>query len=201
MKNLANILTTTRIFLALVLLIFFGEISVPFLIIYGIAELTDMVDGTVARRTGTCSRRGAMLDTTADVLLKASLFKIVLSMRLLTKKLIIWLTAALGIGALSALVAFIRHHELYFVHAISTKLLGGLIAGVPFAIELGFSEGYIIALLVILTLSMLEILAISIIQREPDADARSLYHAIKRNKELAVARGNSLITGGDDFNV
>lgn len=45
MKNLANILTVTRIVLALVLLIFFGEISVSFLVIYVIAELTDMVDG------------------------------------------------------------------------------------------------------------------------------------------------------------
>lgn len=182
MKNLANILTVTRIMLALVLLIFFGEISVPFLVIYVIAELTDMVDGTIARRTGTCSRKGAMLDTTADVLLVASVVKVVFTMHLLTKKLTLWLAGALGIGVASAIVSAIKHHELFFIHAVSTKLLGGLLSATPFAISFGFMENYSVFLLTVLTLSMLEILIISIVQAEPDADTPSLYHAIKRRK-------------------
>lgn len=203
MKNLANALTTTRIILALILLIFFKEITIPFLIIFVIAELTDMVDGTVARKTGSCSRKGAMLDTVADVLLVASVVKIVFSMRILTKRLTLWLAGALGIGAISALVTLIRQHELYFIHAISTKILGGLLAGVPFAISFGAMENYAVFLLAVLTLSMVEILIISIIQKEPDSDTRSLYHAIKKNRAFTAATavaadGNILQTGEDN---
>ena len=52
MKNIANMLTFSRIILAIVLLLCFTEVTLAFIVIYFIAELTDMVDGTIARKTG-----------------------------------------------------------------------------------------------------------------------------------------------------
>ena len=83
MKHIANVLTTIRIILATILLLFFKKISVLFLILYTIAEFTDIIDGTIARKTGSASSFGALLDSIADLLLAGNLVKIVFSMKLL----------------------------------------------------------------------------------------------------------------------
>ena len=64
MRYLANGLTVARMLLSLVLLA-----RAPFsLAVYTAAGVTDMLDGWVARRTGTASDFGARLDSTADIL-------------------------------------------------------------------------------------------------------------------------------------
>lgn len=178
-KHLANILTTLRIVLALILLIFFKKISVLFLIIYTIAEFTDMIDGTIARKTGSCSHTGAVLDSVADLLLSFNLIKIVFSMKLITKKLSIWLIASLLIGMLSPIINFVKHKKIFFIHAISCKAFGAFLLAVPFAIYFGFIDMYLPLALVLLTISMTEIFIISILLHEPDPNARSIYSLIK----------------------
>ena len=67
----ANLITGTRI-LCGVALLFCPAFSLPFLVLYLAAGLTDMIDGPVARKTGTVSERGAKLDTTADFVFAAA---------------------------------------------------------------------------------------------------------------------------------
>ena len=66
MKNLANIITVSRIGLA-VWMIFTEPLSPCFYILYAVCGLTDMIDGTVARITNTQSKMGALLDSVADM--------------------------------------------------------------------------------------------------------------------------------------
>lgn len=47
-------------------LLFFPAFSTAFYVLYGIAGFTDMIDGTVAGKTGTVSEFGSRLDTIAD---------------------------------------------------------------------------------------------------------------------------------------
>ena len=182
MKNLANILSVSRIILAVFLLVFFKKISVLFLIIYTIAELTDMVDGTIARKTGTCSQTGALLDSIADLLLAANLVKVVFTMEIITKKLSTWLIVSLIIGAVSPIINFIKHRKIFFIHSIPCKVFGGLLLVVPFAIYFGFIDAYLVFALAILTFSMIEIVIMSIILKEPDPNAKSIYSVIKQNR-------------------
>lgn len=182
MKNIANILTFLRIVLALILLIFFKEASLSFLIIYSIAEFTDIIDGTIARKTGSCSPTGALLDSIADFLLLTNLVKMVLSMHVMTKKLFIWMCIALGIGVLSPIISFIKHKKVFFIHSIPCKICGGIITIVPFAVYFGFAEPYIAFALAIITLAMIEIVIMSVMLDKPDPDAKSIYSIIKKNK-------------------
>ena len=182
MKHVANALTISRIILALILLIFFKKISVLFLIIYTIAEFTDMIDGTIARKTNSCSYSGAVLDTVADLLLNASLVKIVFTMKIMTKKLTVWMLVALFVGSLSPIINFIKHKKVFFIHSIPCKIVGGLLTLVPFAIHFGFIIPYLIFMLVLISFSMLEIVVMSIILKNPDPDAASIYSIIKENE-------------------
>ena len=71
MKNhLANIVTSLRIIGSIALLFFFFP-SLPFYIIYLICGLTDMIDGTIARKLNTVSRFSSKLDTVADFIFMA----------------------------------------------------------------------------------------------------------------------------------
>ena len=76
MKQIANILTGYRI-LGSILLLFFPTFSLGFYVTYLLCGLSDMVDGTIARRTNSVSRFGSQLDTVADmVFVIASLIKV-----------------------------------------------------------------------------------------------------------------------------
>ena len=184
MKHLANVITISRVFLAIILLIFFREISVSFIIIYTVAEFTDMIDGTIARKTNSCSQAGAMFDSIADFLLNASLIKIVFTMKIMTKKLTVWLIFALGIGAISPIINLIKHKKIYFIHSIPCKIVGGLLLIVPFAIHFDFIIPYLYFMLTLITIAMIELVIMSIISKVPDPDASSIFGVIKQNKSI-----------------
>ncbi len=62
---MANIITGFRVLISIALL-FCPVFSSLFYILYLIGGLSDMIDGTVARRTKTVSEFGARYDTAAD---------------------------------------------------------------------------------------------------------------------------------------
>jgi CDP-diacylglycerol--glycerol-3-phosphate 3-phosphatidyltransferase len=64
-KHIANIITGSRIVLSLPLL-FLPLSSAWFYALYLLCGFTDMIDGTVARRTNSASEFGARLDTVSD---------------------------------------------------------------------------------------------------------------------------------------
>ena len=93
-KNAANIVTSCRILFSIGML-FLPLFSPRFLIAYLICGLTDMIDGTIARKTNTASAFGSKLDTAADfIFASAALFKILPRM-----ELPVWLWLWIGIIA------------------------------------------------------------------------------------------------------
>lgn len=75
-KYIANILTSCRV-ISSVLLLFFSAFSMAFYILYLFCGFSDMIDGTIARKTNSASKFGSKLDTIADLIfVSASLIKI-----------------------------------------------------------------------------------------------------------------------------
>lgn len=62
MKKIPNYISFTRIIFSLIL-IFIKPLSMSFYSIYIICGFTDIMDGFIARKTGTTSRIGAKLDS------------------------------------------------------------------------------------------------------------------------------------------
>ncbi len=83
MKNqIANIITGSRI-LCSILILFCPVFSVWFYATYLLCGFTDMVDGTIARKTNTISEFGARLDTVVDfVFVVVSLIKLLPSIHI-----------------------------------------------------------------------------------------------------------------------
>lgn len=127
---MANIITCIRIICSIALL-FFPALSPVFCILYITAGVSDMVDGTVARKTGTVSEFGSRLDTVAD-----SCFVIVCLIRLLPLLnvpffLYVWIGIIAAVKAANIVIGYIRQKEFVSVHSIMNKITGGLMFLLP----------------------------------------------------------------------
>ena len=72
-RHIANILTSCRI-LGSILLLFFPVFSSSFYITYLLCGFSDMIDGTIARKTNSVSDFGSKIDTAADLVFVAVSF-------------------------------------------------------------------------------------------------------------------------------
>ena len=99
---MANFITSCRIVCSAVLL-FFPTFSVEFYIVYCLAGLTDMIDGTVARKTGTVSRFGSILDTAADIVFTAVCLIKIMPVLDIALWLWIWIAAIAGIKVINVI--------------------------------------------------------------------------------------------------
>ena len=127
---MANLITGGRIVLSVALL-FCPALSPVFFVLYIAAGITDMIDGAVARRTGTVSAFGARLDTVADIVLVAvCLFKL-LPVLDVPVWLCIWIAVIAVIKAANIAVGYLRQKRLISVHSVLNKLTGGLLFAFP----------------------------------------------------------------------
>jgi len=141
-KHIANITTGCRIF-GSALLLFFPVFSVQFYILYLFCGFTDMVDGTIARKTNSTSNFGSRFDTVADfVFVAVSLIKILPAIQL-PKFLWIWLSVIAIIKLSNIMMGIIYKKKLISLHTIMNKITGILLFLFPLTlhfIELKYSS-------------------------------------------------------------
>ena len=131
---MANIITCIRIVCSIALL-FCPVFSPAFYALYIAAGVTDMIDGAVARKTGTVSGFGAKLDTTADfVLVVVCLIKL-LPVLHVPAWIIIWIAIIAFIKVANILAGYIRQKEFLSVHSIMNKVTGGLLFVFPLTLS------------------------------------------------------------------
>ena len=131
---MANFITGLRIVFSVVLL-FCPVFSPAFYAWYIAAGVTDMIDGAVARKTGTVSEFGAKLDTTADfVLVVVCLIKL-LPVLHVPAWLYIWIAIIAFIKVANIAAGYIRQKEVLSVHSIMNKVTGGLLFVFPLTLS------------------------------------------------------------------
>ena len=122
-KQVANIITLCRIPGSIGLL-FCPVFSACFYGLYIFCGLTDMVDGTIARKTGAASSFGSMLDTVADFLFVISSFvKLVPVIRIP-----VWIWVWVSVIAVAKLVNLVwgltQTKQMPALHTIANKATG-----------------------------------------------------------------------------
>ena len=133
-KHIANIITGSRIVFSLPLL-FIPLSSAWFYGFYLLCGFTDMIDGTVARRTNSASEFGARLDTVSDfVFMIVALIKFVPHLHIP-----VWLWIWIGVIAMmklgNAVWGFVRTKELISPHTVLNKITGLLLFLLPLTIS------------------------------------------------------------------
>ena len=133
-KYIANILTSFRI-LGSVFLLFFPAFSVEFYCFYIICGFTDMIDGTIARKTNSTSEFGSKLDTVADIVFViASLIKVLPTIHI-SGWLWIWggVIAIIKIG--NIIWGYVSKKQFVSLHTIMNKVTGLLLFLMPLTIS------------------------------------------------------------------
>lgn len=142
---MANIITSCRIVCS-VLLLLFPAFSPAFYILYCLAGITDMIDGTVARKTGTVSEFGSRLDTIADFVFIAVCIIKVLSVLRISIWLWIWIVVIFGIKVFNVIYGFIIQKKFVSEHTIINKVTGAMLFVLPLTlsfIDLNYSGGIV----------------------------------------------------------
>lgn len=127
---MANIITGIRIICSIALL-FFPAFSPAFYTLYIVAGISDMIDGVVARKTGTVSEFGTKLDTAADfILVVVCLIKLIPIIHV-PKWLIIWIIVIAVIKAINLISGYVMRKEMVALHTAMNKVTGILLFVLP----------------------------------------------------------------------
>ena len=114
-KYIANIITGSRAVFSLPLL-FIPLSSAWFIVLYLYCGLTDMIDGTIARKTGAVSKFGAGLDTAADFV-----FMFVCCVKILP---LLHLPVWLWVWMILIALVLIHRKKLISIHSTLNKITG-----------------------------------------------------------------------------
>lgn len=127
----ANLITVGRIS-GVLMLLSVAPFSTSFFVIYFLCGVSDVADGMFARKTGTSSRSGEILDSTADLLLTAVLlYKVIPVLEWAP-----WMLYGIGVVAFIRLTAlgigFIKYRTLSSLHTYANKATGFILFAFPF---------------------------------------------------------------------
>ena len=154
-KHMANILTGCRI-LGSVILLFFPAFSVEFFILYLFCGFSDMIDGTVARKTNSISSFGSKLDTAADLV-----FAVVSFLKVLPEIHIpLWLWIWCGVIALikmgNILWGFVAQKQFVSLHTVMNKITGVFLFLLPLTLPFADVKFSVIAVCSIATFAAIQ---------------------------------------------
>ncbi len=122
-KHITNIITASRIVFSLPLL-FIPLSSAWFYALYLLCGFTDMIDGTIARKTGAVSGFGERLDTVSDFVFWVVAFIRFAPYLNIPTWLWIWVGIIATIKFCGAVWGFIRTRKIAFPHTLLNKVTG-----------------------------------------------------------------------------
>ena len=154
-KHIANIITSCRILLSITLL-FCPVFSVCFYSTYILCGFTDMVDGTIARKTNAVSEFGARLDTTSDFLFFAVTLIKLMPVIHIPKWIWVWIVIIAIIKIFNVILGFIYTKKLISLHTVMNKITGLLLFLIPLALQFIEIKYSLIAVCIVATISAIQ---------------------------------------------
>ena len=131
---MANIITASRILISIALL-FLPVFSPAFYTLYLAAGITDMIDGMVARKTGTVSEFGERLDSIADIIFVAVCLVKLIPVIDFPTWLYIWIGIIALIRIINVVSGFVMQKRLVMLHTVMNKVTGFLLFVFPLTLR------------------------------------------------------------------
>lgn len=142
---MANIITSCRI-LCSILLLFVPAFSPMFYILYLVAGFTDMIDGTIARKTGTANEFGSRLDTLADIAFVVVCMIKLFPVLIIPTWLCIWIGVIAIIKVFNIISEYILQKKFAAKHTLMNKVTGVVLFILPLTlsiVDLKYSGGFV----------------------------------------------------------
>lgn len=131
---MANIITGIRILCSIALL-FCPVLSPTFCVLYIAAGLTDMIDGTVARKTNSVSEFGSKLDTVADFILVVVCLIKLIPVMVIPGWLYLWIAIIALIKVINVVSGYMVQKKFVAVHSVMNKVTGALLFILPLTLS------------------------------------------------------------------
>ena len=135
MKSIiANLLTSSRIMLSLIMLLF-PVFSLGFYFCYFMAGITDMIDGTIARKLGAESEFGEKLDTIADFIFVISALYRLLPVTDISVGIWIWIGVIALIKVINIISGLLLQKKFVTVHSLANRIAGVVLFLLPLTLS------------------------------------------------------------------
>jgi len=137
-------------------LLFIPLSSALFYILYLFCGLTDMIDGTIARKTGAVSKFGARLDTAADFVFMFICLVRILPLMHIPMWLWVWITLIALIKIFNITLVFIRKKKLISIHSVLNKITGFALFLLPLSLTFAPTTYSVATICVLATLAAMQ---------------------------------------------
>ena len=154
-KYIANIITGSRVAFSLPLL-FIPLSSAWFYILYLLCGLTDMIDGAIARKTGSVSKFGARLDTASDFVFMLVCTIKVLPLIHIPVWLWVWIALIALIKIFNITLVFIRKKKLISIHSVLNKITGFALFFLPLILTIAPTAYSVATVCVLATIAAMQ---------------------------------------------
>ena len=198
MFTLPNFLSASRLILVPVLLVFaWRQMPTPFLVCYGVALLSDALDGWLARRNRQTSVLGAALDSSADFALRLTLpFAAWWLWPDLIRREAWFIAAAIAGTVLPDAFGLLKYRRLLSYHTRLAKLSAVLMGPSLLVLFLDGPAGFFRLSAMVVVITGLEELAITAVSPRWRSNVPSIWHALRPSEELRSPQELTAESGG-----
>ncbi len=174
MRSAANMISVSRIAFSFVLFMT-TPLSPAFLLIYLVIGISDILDGYLARKTGTTSKLGEKLDSAADMVFDFVLIIILYPVIKPKTEILIWIALIAFIRIAALVVVYKKYRIPGMLHTLANKGTGLLLFLFPILYSIFPSEYWIDLVCLAATVSAIEELVLDLCSTEWNANRKSIF--------------------------
>lgn len=174
MKAIPNYISFSRIIFSLIM-IFVKPLSLAFYAIYVICGFSDVLDGFIARKTGTTSRFGAKLDSIADMIMIGVVLYLIYQIVNPEAKIILWIILIAIIRIASMFVSVKKYKTFASIHTYGNKITGIVLFMFPILLPYINTTVLIYIICVMASISAIEELVIQVTSSELELNKKSIF--------------------------
>jgi CDP-diacylglycerol---glycerol-3-phosphate 3-phosphatidyltransferase len=174
MKAIPNCISSSRIIFSLIL-IFVKPLSVVFYAIYIICGFTDIVDGFIARKTGTTSNLGARIDSMGDMVMVGVLLLVLYPIINPPSQIVIWTISIGSIRVASMAVALKKYKTFAGLHTYGNKITGIVLFIFPILLPYIHTTVLMYIICVLASISAIEELIIQLTSNQLQLNKESIF--------------------------
>jgi CDP-diacylglycerol--glycerol-3-phosphate 3-phosphatidyltransferase len=174
MKSIPNFISVSRIFFSLALILV-NPLSSAFYIIYIICGFSDIIDGFIARKTGTTSVFGAKLDSVADMIMIGVLLFLLYPIINPKIEIIICVILICTIRLIAMIVALKKYKTFASIHTYGNKITGIILFLFPISIPYIQTTILMYIICIVASISATEELIIQLTSHELQLNKQSIF--------------------------
>ena len=174
MKAIPNFISLSRIIFSLIL-IFIKPLSIAFYAIYIICGFSDVLDGVIARKTGTTSRLGEKLDSLADMIMIGILLLVLYPIVNFATEIVIWIVSIAIIRLASMVVAMKKYKTFAMLHTYGNKITGIFLFIFPLWLPYIHTTVLMYIICIVASISAIEELVIQLTSKKLQANRQSIF--------------------------